>query len=179
MSKTKSSRPVLPGQSRSAACPNGKGACHRLAGHKGACRGTLNRAQSASPTGPTIVLSRTVSAEGRKWLIEVWSDGSTKSSEIVEERQYSAKPKTTAKPKARARAAKGTRQLRCRIVRNGQRCSRAYGHKQAGTRHSFAVAAVKVLPEVGPKGRDQQVIRGKSSRRGNYVASGKPSSRLA
>lgn len=169
---TTKSSPVLPGQSRSAACPKGKGSCHRLAGHKGACRATLNRAQSASPTGPTIVLSRTVSAEGRKWLIEVWSDGSTKSSEIVAERQYSAKPsQPTAKPKA------GTRQLRCRIVRNGQRCSRAYGHKQAGTRHSFAV--VRQLPEVGPKGRDVQLVKGKSSRRGNYVASGKPSSRLA
>jgi hypothetical protein len=161
--------PILPGLSRSAACRTKS--CGRLLGHKGEHRGTLNRAAASLPVGPAIVLDKTLSVAGKTWHIVVFADGTTTSTEVVE----SPAPKVPARTSTRRTKSRTPKVGQCRISRNGVRCSRPFGHKQAGKRHSFAV--VTIVPEVVAE--RTQIIRGKSSRRRGYVVSSKPSARLA
>lgn len=180
----KSSTPVLPGQSRSAACSK---TCHRLAGHKGEHRGTLT-ATTKSSVRPEVLrdiedveakvaesLARR-EAELRRELKAIEAlrakvAADPEGVEVLSWDRYEVQPE----PKAR-RTRRPAKQLRCRVAKAGRRCVRAYGHKQAGIRHSFAV--VTTLPEAGPKGRDVQTLR-HARRGGSAHVSGRPSARLA
>lgn len=114
----RSRKPVLPGQSRSAACTAAEG-CGRLNGHKGDHRSTLS--------------SRTGTAMPKASVAEVI---------VVNGRTY-----VLAEPKVRkVKAARRPKVVQCRISKDGVRCDRAYGHKSEGLRHRFTGRVVN-LPE--------------------------------
>ena len=160
------STPVLPGLSRSTACSTRT--CQRLDGHKGEHRTTLHA--TTLPKAAVAKVAVTCPTCGHSEGVGVGTGA-----EVLSADRYTVQQPEPKAPKA-PRAARSSRQLRCRVSRDGVRCGRAYGHKQAGKRHSFA--GLRVLAEVAPKERPA-VVRGKPSRRHNYVVSGKPSSRLA
>ncbi len=117
-------RPLLPGLSRSTACNRTK-SCSRLDGHRKACRPTVTKAAALRPSVDGV--------------------------EVLSADRYTV---TESPRPARRVKARRPKVGQCRVVRGEVRCSRAFGHKQAGRRHSFA--GVNVLPAVGPEGRDVQ-----------------------
>jgi len=163
---TRRPKVALPGKSRSPYCAVavGNAGCARLLGHKGSHRTTTQVVQAQRPKVADVIV-----VDGVKYRRIAERRYNTEGVEVHSADRYTVQ----AEPKVRKAAAKVARQLRCRVSRDGVRCGRAYGHKQAGQRHSFA--AVVELAEVGPKGRDVQIVRGKPSRRRNFVASGRPS----
>jgi hypothetical protein len=168
-------KPVLPGQSRSSACTKTK-SCGRLVGHHGDCRPTRNAvAVTTSPGGKAAVAVTKSPVAVAQIILNgqvfdlVPASAPTKSAPTV---KAAAKPVRKARrPKA---ARRGTATKACRVVRDGIRCGRAYGHKAAGIRHSFA-GRVTVLPTVEPD-RTQLIPTAKTER---FHVSSKPSSRLA
>jgi hypothetical protein len=168
------STPVLPGLSRSAACRTKS--CQRLAGHKGEHRTSLHAAVTKSPALQTITVAELAELGFRLATTKVVRQARTTSADEVGVEVHSADRYTVQpdRPVASPRRTKSRAQKACRISKAGVRCSRAYGHKQAGTRHSFAGVTV-----VAPAADPSRVQAQRPARRGRYVASSKPSSRLA
>lgn len=192
--KTKSS-PVLPGLSRSTAC--GSKSCARLKGHKGDHRTSLHATAKPSLAGTATkspvrldIIAELEATQRKLEELKALMFQPTKSArkpvdteggvEVLSFDRYTVQePKATRRVKPKAQPVKAQRRGQlCRVSRDGVRCQRPFGHKQAGIRHSFA-GAVRVLPTVGPKGRDVQTVKGKTSRRRGFTTSAKPSSRLA
>jgi len=152
------SKPVLPGQSRSPMCLAGsKTPCHRLLGHKGSHRSTLTATKSPVVKAPVV------------------TEGGV---EVLSFDKYTVQPETKSRNSV-AKPRRATKSLPiCRAAKAGIRCDRPTGHAAYGLRHRF-VGRVVVIADATAEGRDVQTVKGKSSRRRNFVASGKPSSRLA
>lgn len=186
MSRSKS--PVLPGQSRSSACQRTKG-CGRLDGHRRACRATLTATKSPITVGTIVVIDGTKCrvvevhpvvaprAKASKPARTTTKSSYEKGVEVHSADRYTVLPERTA-TKSPSKASRRPKVATCRVVKAGNRCVRAYGHKQAGIRHAFANPVVKVLPTVEPTTR-AQVLRTKHARTRGFVVSSKPSSRLA
>lgn len=138
------SKPVLPGLSRSIACTKTK-SCGRLDGHRKACRPTLSRIPTGYEVAPKVngvPMVRRKARVATEGGVEVWSAD-----------RYTVPAEPKARKARKARRAVGL----CRISRDGIRCSRPLGHKQAGKRHSFA-GRVIVLPEGESKVSRTQLI---------------------
>lgn len=166
--------PVLPGLSRSSTCQRRAlpGGCGRLTGHKGACRPTLHAAtKSPVVVGPKVVLDRLVTAEGRTWNVVVFDDGTVTSTEVVESPAPVVVPAKAAKRTATKSLDGGVEVLSFDryTVQPEPKARRARPAKRR----------VRNLPDATAEGRDVQTVKGKSSRRRGYIASAKPSSRLA
>lgn len=122
----RSRKPVLPGQSRSAACTATEG-CGRLSQHRGDCRPTLSARGIAKPKASVV-------------RPDVLKDIERVEAILARLRREAALPKAV-KQARRPKVAKT-----CRISRDGVRCDRAYGHKAEGLRHRFTGRVVN-LPE--------------------------------
>lgn len=155
MTRKNSRRPVLKGLSRSIVCQR-SALCQRLDGHKGSHRTTL----TAKPSVAKVAFSP------------------ERGVEVHSADRYTVQPDRRPKAATKARRPKAAKVQQCRVRKDEVRCDRPYGHKTEGLRHRFT-GRVVVLPAAGPKDRDVQVIKGKASRRDNYVVSGRPSARLA
>jgi hypothetical protein len=176
----KTRTPVLPGQSRSAAC---SATCSRLSGHKGDHRATLLRSESRSTVAAPVTL--TVVSGKRTYLVTLGDAGTATYTEVLATRAYKrngeavevhSADRYTVPAEETPKPRKPRKQARCRISRAGTRCSRAYGHKAKGLRHNFS-GSVRVVGEA--KSTRQVAAPSKTVKRERFVESGRPSSRLA
>lgn len=160
---------ALPGLSRSTTCRTKS--CARLEGHRGEHRSSLH----ASPKATTAAAPRRIIVGGLTYVLQGAGtrQGTAKRTDTEGVEVLSA-DKYTVQPEPKARKARKVAQ--CRVTRDGVRCARAYGHKQAGKRHSFA--GVRILAEATTPDRTQP-IRTKRQRTRGYIASSVPSRRLA
>lgn len=165
MTRKNSRRPVLKGLSRSIVCQR-SALCQRLDGHKGSHRTTLTAKPSVAKVAAAKQQAPKVAFSPERGV------------EVLSADRYEVQPDRRPKAATKARRPKAAKVQQCRVRKDEVRCDRPYGHKTFGLRHRFT-GRVVVLPAAGPKDRDVQVIKGKASRRDNYVVSGRPSARLA